>query len=46
MSSSLFSKKLKEGVYRGVLFLNEDGTELPFKFRVIQKRKKTKNYYQ
>jgi thiol-disulfide isomerase/thioredoxin len=35
VSTSLFSKKLKEGVYRGVLILDEDNkTELPFNFTV------------
>lgn len=39
--SSLFSKKLKEGTYRGVLFLNEQkGIELPFNFTVSYKGKK------
>jgi thiol-disulfide isomerase/thioredoxin len=42
MSSSLFSKKLKEGVYRGVLILNENGPELPFNFSVTYKGKKPK----
>lgn len=41
MSSSLFSKKLKEGVYRGVLTLNEENNiELPFTFEVKYKGKK------
>ena len=41
LSSSLYSKKLKEGDYRGVLFLNEEaGIELPFNFSVIYKNKK------
>jgi hypothetical protein len=32
----MFSKKLKEGPYRGVLILNEEsGLELPFNFNVI-----------
>ena len=34
--STMFSKKLKEGPYRGVLILNEEsGLELPFNFNVI-----------
>ncbi|WP_317899052.1 TlpA disulfide reductase family protein [Aurantibacillus circumpalustris] len=41
LSSTLYSKKLKEGNYRGVLFLNEEaGIELPFNFTVIYKNKK------
>lgn len=41
ISSSLFSKKLKEGTYRGVFFLNEQkGIELPFNFTVSYKGKK------
>jgi thiol-disulfide isomerase/thioredoxin len=41
MSASLYSKKMKEGVYRGVLFLNpEKGIELPFNFTVKYKAKK------
>ena len=40
-SMSLFSKKLKEGSYRGVLILNEENnTELPFNFDVKYKGKK------
>ena len=39
--STMFSKKLKEGPYRGVLILNEEsGLELPFNFNVIYKNKK------
>lgn len=41
VSSSLFSKKLKEGYYRGVLTLNEENNiELPFTFEVKYKGKK------
>ena len=41
MSSSVFSKKLKEGSYRGVLILNEENNiELPFNFDVKYKGKK------
>jgi thiol-disulfide isomerase/thioredoxin len=41
ISFSLFSKKLKEGIYRGVLFLNEEQkAELPFNFIVQYKDKK------
>lgn len=41
MSPMLFSKKLKEGIYRGVLTLNEkEGLELPFNFTVNYKGKK------
>lgn len=41
ISSTLFSKKLKEGNYRGVLILNEEaGIELPFNFSVKYKGKK------
>jgi len=41
MSASLYSKKMKEGIYRGVLFLNpENGIELPFNFTVKYKAKK------
>ena len=41
VSSSLFSKKLKEGNYRGILILNEvAGIELPFNFTVKYKGKK------
>jgi thiol-disulfide isomerase/thioredoxin len=41
MTSSVFSKKLKEGSYRGVLILNEEnGIELPFNFDVKYKGKK------
>ena len=41
ISSTLFSKKLKEGNYRGVLILNEEaGIELPFNFVVKYKGKK------
>lgn len=41
VSSNLYSKKLKVGVYRGVLFLNEEkGIELPFNFQVNYKGKK------
>jgi len=37
----MFSKKIKEGTYRGVLFLNEEsGIELPFNFIVKYKDKK------
>jgi thiol-disulfide isomerase/thioredoxin len=40
-SSSLFSKKLKEGAYRGVLILNEETRiELPFNFTIKYKGKK------
>lgn len=41
MTHSLFSVKLKEGPYRGVLILNEEeNIELPFNFEVIYKNKK------
>lgn len=41
MASSVFSKKLKEGSYRGVLILSEEnGIELPFNFDVKYKGKK------
>jgi len=41
ISSTLFSKKLKEGNYRGILILNEEaGIELPFNFVVKYKGKK------
>lgn len=41
-SLSMLSKKLKEGIYRGVLLLNaESGIELPFNFEVTQLKKKT-----
>jgi len=37
----MFSKKLKEGIYRGVLILNEQNhIELPFNFEVRYKHKK------
>src|SRR5687767_10158744 len=37
----MFSKKLPEGIYRGVLILNEEkNTELPFNFEVKYKGKK------
>jgi len=40
ISSSMFSKKLKEGNYRGVLLLNEsEGIEVPFNFIVKYKGK-------
>ena len=39
--NTMFSKKLKEGPYRGVLTINEEtGLELPFNFNVIYKNKK------
>jgi thiol-disulfide isomerase/thioredoxin len=41
MASAVFSKKLKEGSYRGILILNEEtGIELPFNFDVKYKGKK------
>jgi len=41
VSTSMFSKKPKEGIYRGVLTLNEaQGIELPFNFTVKYKGKK------
>lgn len=41
ISTSAFSKKIKEGTYRGVLLLNEtNATELPFNFDVVYKGKK------
>jgi thiol-disulfide isomerase/thioredoxin len=41
MSTSLFSKKLKEGSYRGVLILNEDkAIDLPFNFAVSYEKRK------
>jgi thiol-disulfide isomerase/thioredoxin len=41
ISSSMFSKKLKEGDYRGVLVLNEEtGIELPFNFKIEYKGKR------
>lgn len=41
LSSTVFSKKLKEGVYRGVLTLNEQaGIEVPFNFVIKYKGKK------
>ena len=41
LTNFLFSKKLKEGIYRGILFLNEEnGIELPFNFNVKYKSKK------
>lgn len=40
ISLSVFSKKLKEGTYRAVLFINET-TELPFNFDVKYQKKKT-----
>lgn len=39
ISVSVFSKKLKEGTYRAVLFINET-TELPFNFDVKYEKKK------
>lgn len=41
LTSSMFSKKLKEGSYRGVLILNEENNiELPFNFDIKYKGKK------
>lgn len=41
MSTSSFSKKIKEGAYRGVLILNQDKVlELPFNFTVSYKNRK------
>jgi thiol-disulfide isomerase/thioredoxin len=39
LSYTMHSKKLKEGIYRGVLLLNEErGTELPFNFTVTYQK--------
>lgn len=41
MSGAMFPKKLKEGMYRGVLLVNEAANlELPFNFEVVYKGKK------
>jgi thiol-disulfide isomerase/thioredoxin len=41
ISGAMFPKKLKEGIYRGVLVLNEQsGLELPFNFEIKYKGKK------
>ncbi|MDI1354060.1 MAG: TlpA disulfide reductase family protein [bacterium] len=42
-STLVFSKKLKEGIYRGALLINPDvGLEIPFNFEVIYQNRKPK----